>query len=431
MGKRANRCKVFVVSANVSDSSMYVYATCQIGAERALKNEIARDWPVLRFAFSRPGFLTFKLVPQASLPENWNEKLVFARAAGQCIGKVEGNTTEDRVHAVWKLLEAIPTVELHVWSRDRFTPGYREYEPGITPEALEVARLLNDHKSNAIESLRSDSATSGTSCEPTRFSDRIGSRSENEAPIVADVVVVDPNEWWVGFHRARTAASKSPGGFSTARIPEFAVSRAWLKMEEAVSWSGFSLEPGQSCVEIGSAPGGASQYLLSRGLKVIGVDPAKMAPPVVADKNFRHIRKRSKEVSRSEFLGVDWLTCDVNLPPNYTLDTVRAIVAHPGVRFRGLLLTLKLVEWSLADEIPRYLAKIRDWGFRNVMARQLHHNRQEICVAASQFKVPRQAIKKIARPQKPKTRIMKSQNRAAPAKASARTSGKKRMTPKK
>ena len=49
---------------------------------------------------------------------------------------------------------------------------------------------------------------------------------------------------------------------------------------------------------------------------------------------------------------------------------------------RGLLLTLKLIEWDLAAEIPAYLNRIRSWGYPKVAARQLQHNRQEICVAA-------------------------------------------------
>jgi 23S rRNA (cytidine2498-2'-O)-methyltransferase len=158
-------------------------------------------------------------------------------------------------------------------------------------------------------------------------------------------------------------------------------------MDESLLWSGYHVKPGERCVEIGSAPGGASQLLLAQGLDVTGIDPAEMDPAVLADQHFRHIRKRSKEVPRSEFVGVDWLTCDVNLPPNYTLDTVKAIVSHPGVKFKGMLLTLKLVDWSLEAEIPKYLDRIRSWGFRQIRARQLHHNRQEICVAASGYRV--------------------------------------------
>ena len=54
------------------------------------------------------------------------------------------------------------------------------------------------------------------------------------------------------------------------------------------------------------------------------------------------------------------------------------------VSIRGLILTLKLVEWDLAWNIPQYLERIRSWGFNVIKARQLQHNRQEICVAALQ-----------------------------------------------
>ncbi len=48
-------------------------------------------------------------------------------------------------------------------------------------------------------------------------------------------------------------------------------------------------------------------------------------------------------------------------------------MTHPGVRFKGMLLTLKLVEWSLAEEIPKFLEKIHSWGYLVVLAYQLHH----------------------------------------------------------
>jgi hypothetical protein len=34
--------------------------------------------------------------------------------------------------------------------------------------------------------------------------------------------------------------------------------------------------------------------------------------------------------------------------------------------------------------VPAYLERVRSWGFNQVSARQLQHNRQEICVAALQ-----------------------------------------------
>ena len=115
---------------------------------------------------------------------------------------------------------------------------------------------------------------------------------------------------------------------------------------------------------------------------MVGIDPAEVDPLISENPNFRHIRKRSKDVSRREFNGVDWLTCDINLPPSYTLDTVESVVMHPKVRIRGLILTLKLVDWSLAAEIPAFVERVRQWGYSRIRVRQLHHNRQEVCLVA-------------------------------------------------
>jgi 23S rRNA (cytidine2498-2'-O)-methyltransferase len=370
----------------------FVFATCQVGAEQALKHEFAREWPILRVAFSRPGFLTFKIAPGKKLPDDFDSKLVFARAAGFCLGKTSGETPAERATSVWKLIDGRPVSAVHVWPRDRSSPGFRDYEPGLTPEAIEIERIICN------QTMPEDPP-----CPPLR---RGGVRA-----MVADVVVVDDAEWWVGYHYVHSVASSWPGGFCETQLPADAVSRAWLKMHEAVLWSGFVLKAGEQCVEVGSAPGGASQFLLSRGLEVIGIDPAMMDPAVLGDPHFRHIRKRAKEVPRKEFVGIDWLTSDVNLPPNYTLDAVGAIIKHPGVRLKGMLLTLKLVDWSLADDIPKSLERIRSWGFRNVRARQLHHNRQEICVAASGFRVPGEKP-----PRAPKAKRRKSVRRAGTSK---------------
>jgi 23S rRNA (cytidine2498-2'-O)-methyltransferase len=167
-------------------------------------------------------------------------------------------------------------------------------------------------------------------------------------------------------------------------MPPEAVSRAWLKMEEALRWSQLPIPPGARVAEIGSAPGGASQALLARGMIVTGIDPAEMAPAVLNHPHFTHIRRRSIQVQRREFRKTRWLTADMNVAPKYTLDAVESIVTHPMANIRGMLLTLKLPEWSLAQRVPEYLERIRRWGFNIVRARQLQYNRREICVAAMQ-----------------------------------------------
>ena len=47
-------------------SARFLFAVVQAGAERALKNEVARERPKLKFAFSRPGFVTFRTPDDAA-----------------------------------------------------------------------------------------------------------------------------------------------------------------------------------------------------------------------------------------------------------------------------------------------------------------------------------------------------------------------------
>ena len=116
---------------------------------------------------------------------------------------------------------------------------------------------------------------------------------------------------------------------------------------------------------------------------MIGIDPADVDPRLLAEPRFTHLRKRGADVRRRELRDARWLVADMNVAPAYTLTTVGEIVTHPAIKISGLVLTLKLLDWALAAEVPHYLDQVRSWGFSRVAARQLSHNRQEICLAAS------------------------------------------------
>jgi 23S rRNA (cytidine2498-2'-O)-methyltransferase len=202
--------------------------------------------------------------------------------------------------------------------------------------------------------------------------------------LVLDCLRVDPARWWLGWHRARREPSRWPGGLFPLELPADAISRAWLKMEEALRWSRLPIRRGARVAEIGCAPGGAAQALLARGCEVLGVDPAAVDPRVLDHPSFRHVRGRAREVRRREFRKVRWLVVDINAAPPVTLDVVQDIVTHPQVQVRGMLLTLKLADFSQADQLAEWSFRIRGWGYNIVRARQLAHNRQEICLYALQ-----------------------------------------------
>ncbi|MBN2022805.1 MAG: hypothetical protein JW809_08405 [Pirellulales bacterium] len=349
------------------EPSRFLMTTCQVGAEPALKAEVARRWPEFRLAFSRPGFVTFKLPEGHRLPDDFAFRCVFARAHSFSLGKATGATLAERAEAAWRVLGERPVTRVHVWARDECPPGGHVRPPTLAESVAEAAAAIRA----ACPCPDELNATAADVSLPAQ-----------RGQAVLDCVLVEPDAWWVGHHRARSFASRWPGGMLPLAMPEGTVSRAWLKMEEGLRWSRLPIRPGARVAEIGSAPGGASQALLARGYRVVGIDPAAMHPAVLADPNFTHIRRRAAAVRRREFRKIRWITADMNVAPTYTLDVVGHIVTNPENRVHGLLLTLKLIEWDLADEAPSYLDRIRSWGYNVVRARQLEHNRQEICVAA-------------------------------------------------
>lgn len=365
----------------------FVFMTCRRGAERAVKHEVARLEPQWRFSFSRPGFLTFKnigempLDPRRLAERNWT----FAHAHGISLGGVTGGTLEELAAQVWHTegvaaLAPSGPADLHVWR-----PGYCAEEQD-DEEDVPLFRVIE-------EALR---AAAPESCARLKMAYNKRRRPAPRNGRVLDVMVLQPGEWWLGYHYAVRRHERWPGGCIPVRFPSHAVSRAYVKMEEALQWSDLPLKAGEVCVEIGCAPGGASQALLDRGLLVIGIDPADVHPTVLAHPRFRHLKKRGKDVRRKEFAVARWLAADMNIAPQATLDEVEAIVTHPDVAIRGMVLTLKFSDWSLAARLPELVQRVRQWRYRDVRTRQLVTGGQEVCLVA----LRRKELRRLGRAQR-------------------------------
>ena len=114
---------------------------------------------------------------------------------------------------------------------------------------------------------------------------------------------------------------------------------------------------------------------------MIAIDPAELEPSIAADENLKYIRARGKEVKKRELRNVRWLFVDLNAAPKYTLDTVEEIVTNQHVtKVMGLVLTLKIPEGKLFDEIPTWIQRVKSFGFQYARTRQLAFNRREICL---------------------------------------------------
>jgi 23S rRNA (cytidine2498-2'-O)-methyltransferase len=100
-------------------------------------------------------------------------------------------------------------------------------------------------------------------------------------------------------------------------------SRAYLKLWEALLRAGKMPKPGQTCLDLGSAPGGWTWALQRLGAKVISVDKAPLAPHVAAMDGVTHLAQSAFALTPQETGPVDWLFSDIICYPDRLLRLVK------------------------------------------------------------------------------------------------------------
>lgn len=327
----------------------FLLCGCQPGAEAAIHGRRQDVLPGSAQAAWRRGVVTFRLPAGLEPADDVAARLVFARCAIRSLGQVVGESLDDLATRACELAGNAPWAAVHVWPRDP--------RAGL-PVAEASAAVVR---------------ASGIVQPPGGIAPVGG--------LVLDCVLDSERRWWVGSHRPQAAWSSWPGGFYPGVLAPDKVSRAWLKLDEAIASFDLRLTAGERAIELGAAPGGACQRLLEAGLEVVGVDAALVDPVVAAHPRFTQWRMRARDVPLRRFHGCDWLLTDMNIDPRSTMDALGRVVTAPGVRLRGIIATLKLPDWSRAAEVPGWLEKFRSWGYEPA-ARQLSTGGREVCVVA-------------------------------------------------
>lgn len=298
--------------------NLFYFVITNPDVESLLKEEVGLRYPELKFSYSRPGFITFK----GELGEEFNP--LFARVAGKFIGKFKEN--ELNFSKAW------------VWSRS---------------EEL----LLSD----SLQKLSANSLF------------KIGE-------VVTLIMKIEEDEFWVGEYKLRQTHFQTPG--ETSSILERDVpSRAYYKIAEAYEAFDLPFDNQEVVLELGSAPGGASLFLLEQDMKVLGVDPADMDQRVKKFFDFKHLRmpfeRLSPEIIRQD---VDWIISDINLPPSVVTKEVFRLLTF--LEPKGILLTLKMNESKHLELLAGIRQKMRDKGFNKVELKYLPSHRKEIALMA-------------------------------------------------
>lgn len=88
-------------------------------------------------------------------------------------------------------------------------------------------------------------------------------------------------------------------------------SRAYLKLWEALTLIGCRPGPGETCLDLGSSPGGWSWALQRMGARVISVDKAPLALEIARLRGIEHRRESAFALDPRAIGPVDWLFSDV------------------------------------------------------------------------------------------------------------------------
>jgi 23S rRNA (cytidine2498-2'-O)-methyltransferase len=338
----------------------FYFAICQTGAEKAVKAEVLAEHPQLRFAFSRPGFVTFKDAEAGTAPLTIHRG-IFARLWGEVISQ-----TRDP-QELPALLALIPTGAIaQCFDRD-------QYVPGDEPEGF-----ARDAKIRAI--------LAGNDGFISAKTPRVGDK-------VYSVIWVDDFHVFLGLHVHAANLAPAPGNAPEIPLPAESPSRAYLKIEEAIYRFHPEVKPGWKALEVGCAPGGATTALLNRGFTVTGIDPQYMDERIYARQGFTHVRKPARYATPDDLRKVnpDWLVMDMSIPPrdalaelSHVIQTLRGLYGKE-LKIRQGFLTIKLNDWKYAGEIADYLARLEKIGFHDLHPTQLCSNRQEFFVFAERF----------------------------------------------
>lgn len=306
---------------------MFIYTIVNEGSEKLLKEEMKIKYPEFSFAYSRPGYLTFK-----DNSQNFNLDieldLIFARSYGISVGKLSKENLEEEIkqHKFQKL--------------HKFSLVTGEYSG-------EVAKI---------------------------------------GEVVLDIIEIKEGEIWGGLRKVKRYSWKTPGGSPHLNLPENSPSRAYLKIAEALIWTEYDYEKSfkagwrecENVLELGSSPGGASYAMLERGFKVFGVDNALMDEMVLKNKKFVHLKKPMQSVLEKEIpRPCHLLVSDVNVLPSLILGQIKRFLAlRPSIH--SVYYTLKIGDKISIKEVLTHIETFKSFGFSLVKTTQLPSNRSEI-----------------------------------------------------
>lgn len=177
--------------------------------------------------------------------------------------------------------------------------------------------------------------------------------------------------------------SPYPKGEVPIAVDKAAPSRAFAKLVEAEIRMGHRIHSGETCVDLGAAPGSWSYVALERGARVIAVDRAPLRDDLMRYPNVEFVQ--GDAFAYQPRSPVDWLLCDVIAAPERSAELVLEWVKRGWCR--NFIVTIKFSGEAELDSLQAFkktLEEIRP-GFQ---LQRLCANKNEATVFAGSRMTP-------------------------------------------
>ena len=323
-------------------SNQFIFVCTNIGNEKLLKEEIRVFYPELKLSYSRKGFLTFKntgvLYDIKSISQL---RLTFSTRVGICLGK---SNSEILISDIDNSGIKIDDYIIHSFNIN--------CETDFDGETL-FGREVNQYSS----------------------------QNKN----VLDIMVLGENEIWYGLHHVDFGITRYPNSIVDVQGESEAPSKAYNKLAQVDELYSLKIGSKQLWLDFGSAPGGASYYLLSKGCKVWGVDPAKMDQVVLNHKNYSHLSIPVQDLSQEKLPDeeINWVHVDLNLNPKQGIKEVLRLIKKYNFSLKGIVFTIQVVKIEYIKLIEQFEDQLDEWGFKDILSCQVPAHKNEYIIIAN------------------------------------------------
>lgn len=179
---------------------------------------------------------------------------------------------------------------------------------------------------------------------------------EQNRPSSGDFAMLNENQYWT---YETIATDVDTFDIHELNIRQEVPARAYHKACQAFRLFDIKLGESDHIIEVGSAPGGISYYVLDQGATLTSIDPAKM-DPILNEKfpnRFTHLQKSIFDISKDELpKHCDWVISDLNLDGGINVNqSLRIMDFYKDLK--GAFLTIKTPVLSDLEKIEKWVSK--------------------------------------------------------------------------